>query len=59
MQENRLSLVSRGLGQPGKKYAGDVNQPIFQKTVHFGWFGDIFPRQSGIVGIKVRKGRVE
>ncbi|KAH9323280.1 hypothetical protein KI387_017919, partial [Taxus chinensis] len=35
------------LGQLGKNYAWDTNRPVCQKTVHFGQFGDIHPRQPG------------
>ncbi|KAH9294672.1 hypothetical protein KI387_038260, partial [Taxus chinensis] len=57
-EKSSKSFVSRGLGQPGQKYAWDANRPICRKTVHFGRFGDICPRQSGTVGTKVREGCV-
>ncbi|KAH9324445.1 hypothetical protein KI387_004623, partial [Taxus chinensis] len=45
------------LGQLGQKYARDADRPVWRKSVHFGRFGDICPRQFGIVGTKVRGGR--
>ncbi|KAH9293410.1 hypothetical protein KI387_041385 [Taxus chinensis] len=45
------------MGHPGQKYVKDVDQPVWRKSVHFKWFRDICPRQSGTVGIEVRGGR--
>ncbi|KAH9293756.1 hypothetical protein KI387_041041, partial [Taxus chinensis] len=44
-------------GTLGQKYARDANRPVWRKSVHFGWFGDICPRQFGTSGPKVRGGR--
>ncbi|KAH9299239.1 hypothetical protein KI387_030921, partial [Taxus chinensis] len=58
VEKNRLSLASCGLGQPGQKYAWDANRSICRRTIHFKRFGDICPKQSETVGMKVREGRV-
>ncbi|KAH9294140.1 hypothetical protein KI387_040656, partial [Taxus chinensis] len=56
MGKSCLSLASLSLGQLGQKYAKDADQPVWRKSVHFGWFGDICPRQFGTFGTKVRGG---
>ncbi|KAH9294039.1 hypothetical protein KI387_040760, partial [Taxus chinensis] len=38
-------------------YARDANRPKSRQTVRIGRSGDIFPRQPGTVGTKVRGGR--
>ncbi|KAH9289931.1 hypothetical protein KI387_034048, partial [Taxus chinensis] len=45
------------LGHPGQKYARDADRPVWRKSVHFGRLRDICPRQSGIAGPKVCRGR--
>ncbi|KAH9322418.1 hypothetical protein KI387_017057, partial [Taxus chinensis] len=44
------------MGQLGQRYAKDADWPVKRKSVHFGRFGEICPRQSGTVGTKVRGG---
>ncbi|KAH9322148.1 hypothetical protein KI387_016787, partial [Taxus chinensis] len=40
-----------------QKYTRDADQPVWHKSVHFGRFRDICPRQSKTVGTKVHGGR--
>ncbi|KAH9315924.1 hypothetical protein KI387_024551, partial [Taxus chinensis] len=52
------SFVPGSPGQLGQRYTRDADRPVWRKSVHFGWFGDICPGQSGTVGTEVREVRV-
>ncbi|KAH9312008.1 hypothetical protein KI387_027043, partial [Taxus chinensis] len=45
------------LGNLQQEYVKDADRPVWCKLVHFRWFGEICPRQSGTVGTRVRRGR--